>query len=102
VADVKDESSMLNMCNQGTIVLNCVGPYRFFGEPVVKVISNIILEKPVLTVISLFQACIDAGTHYVDISGEPEFIERMELTYHQQAKDKVRTHLRTRLFIQYH
>ncbi len=51
VADVKDELSLNNMAAQAKVVLNCVGPYRFFGEQVVK-------------------ACIANNTHHVDISGK--------------------------------
>jgi len=68
-ADVSDESSLLAMCQQARLIINCVGPYRFFGEQVVK-------------------ACIEAGTHHVDISGEPQFLELMQLQYFKQAQDK--------------
>lgn len=51
------------------VLINCIGPYALYGEPVVK-------------------ACIEAGTHYVDVCGEPEFMEQMHLKYNQQAKDK--------------
>ncbi|EGD83292.1 hypothetical protein PTSG_12093 [Salpingoeca rosetta] len=67
VADVKDEESIVAMAQQARVCLNCVGPYRFFGEPVVK-------------------ACAAVGTHYLDICGEPEFIERMEYLYDEQAR----------------
>ena len=40
--------------------------FRFSGEPVVK-------------------ACAQHGTHYVDISGEPQFLETMQLKYNDQA-----------------
>ncbi|XP_034555982.1 saccharopine dehydrogenase b [Notolabrus celidotus] len=69
VADVSIEESLALMCQQGVVILNCVGPYRFYGEPVVK-------------------ACITNGAHYIDISGEPQFLERMQLEYHTKALDK--------------
>ncbi|XP_029352229.1 saccharopine dehydrogenase-like oxidoreductase isoform X1 [Echeneis naucrates] len=69
VADVSDEESLAIMCQQGVVILNCVGPYRFHGEPVVK-------------------ACIENGAHYVDICGEPQFLERMQLEYHTKALDR--------------
>lgn len=69
VADVAIEESLAIMCQQGVVILNCVGPYRFYGEPVVK-------------------ACIENGAHYVDISGEPQFLERMKLEYHTKALDR--------------
>ena len=46
------------------MVLNCVGPYRFYGESVV-------------------EACVEAGCHHLDISGEPQYLEKMQLKYHQ-------------------
>ncbi|XP_066532086.1 saccharopine dehydrogenase a, tandem duplicate 1 [Hoplias malabaricus] len=69
VADVNDPESLAAMCKQAVIVLNCVGPYRFYGEPVVK-------------------ACVENGAHCVDISGEPQFLETMQLNYDAQAADK--------------
>lgn len=42
------------------VVMNCVGPYRHFGEVVVSV-------------------CAEVGTDYMDLCGEPEFIEKMQL-----------------------
>ncbi|XP_062862876.1 saccharopine dehydrogenase a, tandem duplicate 1 [Trichomycterus rosablanca] len=68
VADVEDPESLDAMCKQGLIVLNCVGPYRFYGEPVVR-------------------ACVENGAHCVDISGEPQFLEGMQLNYHPRAED---------------
>uniref|UniRef100_A0A8C7W6S9 Saccharopine dehydrogenase-like oxidoreductase n=1 Tax=Oncorhynchus mykiss TaxID=8022 RepID=A0A8C7W6S9_ONCMY len=68
VADVSQADSLAIMCQQGLVVLNCVGPYRFYGEPVVK-------------------ACIENGAHCVDICGEPQFLERMQLEYHSRAMD---------------
>lgn len=53
MADVEDESSLQQMASQARVVVNCVGPFRLYGEPVVR-------------------ACIASGAHHVDISGEPE------------------------------
>uniref|UniRef100_A0A673ZQP0 Saccharopine dehydrogenase-like oxidoreductase n=1 Tax=Salmo trutta TaxID=8032 RepID=A0A673ZQP0_SALTR len=69
VADVGEPDSLAAMCKQAVIVLNCVGPYRFWGEPVVK-------------------ACVENGAHCIDISGEPQFLESMQLNYDSQAADK--------------
>ncbi|XP_019746773.1 saccharopine dehydrogenase-like oxidoreductase [Hippocampus comes] len=69
VADVEEPDSLAAMCKQAVIVLNCVGPYRFFGEPVVK-------------------ACVENGAHHLDISGEPQFLEGMQLNYHNLAAEK--------------
>ncbi|KAM3876669.1 saccharopine dehydrogenase-like oxidoreductase [Diretmus argenteus] len=68
VADVGEPDTLAAMCKQAVIVLNCVGPYRFYGEPVVK-------------------ACVENGAHCIDISGEPQFLEGMQLNYHNQAAE---------------
>ena len=47
-------------------MLNVVGPYRLYGEAVVR-------------------ACAECGTDYLDICGEPEFMERMEARYGNMA-----------------
>ncbi|KAI3722433.1 hypothetical protein L2E82_33471 [Cichorium intybus] len=54
------------MASQAKLVLNCVGPFRLHGDPVVA-------------------ACVEAGCDYLDICGEPEFMERMEAVYHEKA-----------------
>ncbi|EDO47318.1 predicted protein [Nematostella vectensis] len=69
IANVDDEESLNRMCSRTKIVLNCVGPYRFYGEPVVK-------------------AAVENGCHHLDVSGEPEFLETMQLKYHDLAKQK--------------
>ncbi|XP_074920314.1 saccharopine dehydrogenase-like oxidoreductase [Chelonoidis abingdonii] len=69
LCDVSDPSSLADMAKQADVVLNCVGPYRFFGEPVVK-------------------ACVENGTSCVDISGEPQFLEGMYLKYNDKAAEK--------------
>ncbi|XP_017872882.1 PREDICTED: saccharopine dehydrogenase-like oxidoreductase [Drosophila arizonae] len=69
IADVNDEASLLNMAKSCRIVVNTAGPYRFFGENVVR-------------------ACINAGTHHVDVSGEPQYMETMQLKYNELAKER--------------
>ncbi|XP_052768955.1 saccharopine dehydrogenase-like oxidoreductase [Mya arenaria] len=68
IADVKNVSSLEEMCKKAKVVLNCVGPYRFYGEDVVK-------------------ACIENGAHHVDISGEPQYLEKMQLLYSGKARE---------------
>jgi len=68
IADVKSDQSLIDMCKQTKVLLNTVGPYRFFGDQVVR-------------------ACIEAGTHHLDVSGEPYFLERMQLLYNAKAKE---------------
>nr|XP_018917009.1 PREDICTED: saccharopine dehydrogenase-like oxidoreductase [Bemisia tabaci]XP_018917010.1 PREDICTED: saccharopine dehydrogenase-like oxidoreductase [Bemisia tabaci]XP_018917011.1 PREDICTED: saccharopine dehydrogenase-like oxidoreductase [Bemisia tabaci] len=68
LADVKDEESLKEMAQKTKVVINCCGPYRFFGEPVVK-------------------ACVENGASHVDVSGEPQFMESMQLKYHKAAEE---------------
>ncbi|KAG2468492.1 SCPDL oxidoreductase, partial [Polypterus senegalus] len=69
IADISDAESLASMSRQAAIVLTCVGPYRFFGEPVIK-------------------ACVENGAHCIDISGEPQFLESMQLHYNNLAAEK--------------
>jgi len=66
VADVFDRESLSLMVCETNLLLNCVGPYRDYGEPVV-------------------QACLRSGTDYIDLCGEPAFIEKMHILYHDSA-----------------
>uniref|UniRef100_A0A8C7WMH5 Saccharopine dehydrogenase a, tandem duplicate 1 n=1 Tax=Oryzias sinensis TaxID=183150 RepID=A0A8C7WMH5_9TELE len=53
-----------------TILCSCLcAQYRFYGEPVVK-------------------ACVENGAHHIDISGEPQFLESMQLNYSSQAAER--------------
>ncbi|KAJ3081803.1 hypothetical protein HDU99_004624 [Rhizoclosmatium hyalinum] len=67
VVDVGDAAALSVAVARAVVVVNCVGPFRFSGVDVVA-------------------ACIAANTSYVDIAGEPEFVERI-LTLSQKAKD---------------
>jgi short subunit dehydrogenase-like uncharacterized protein len=67
VADVGDPASLRAMAESTRVVITTVGPYIHYGEPVVA-------------------ACAAAGTHYVDLTGEPEFVDLMWLRHHEQAE----------------
>ncbi|XP_063704909.1 saccharopine dehydrogenase-like oxidoreductase [Culicoides brevitarsis] len=69
IAKLDDDESLKAMASKCKVLINCVGPYRLYGEPVVK-------------------ACIEAGTHQVDVTGEPQWMERMALEYNEKAKEK--------------
>ena len=58
---------MRAMAESTRVVITTVGPYIHYGEPVVA-------------------ACAAAGTHYVDLTGEPEFVDLMWLRHHEQAQ----------------
>ncbi|XP_038903070.1 probable mitochondrial saccharopine dehydrogenase-like oxidoreductase At5g39410 [Benincasa hispida] len=66
IADIADPQSIRRLCTQTNLILNCVGPFRYYGEPVVA-------------------ACVETGCDYLDICGEPEFMEKMEANYHERA-----------------
>jgi short subunit dehydrogenase-like uncharacterized protein len=65
-ADVTDAASVRAVADATRVVITTVGPYIRYGEPLVA-------------------ACAAAGTDYVDLTGEPEFVDRMWLGYHEQA-----------------
>jgi short subunit dehydrogenase-like uncharacterized protein len=66
-ADTGDASSMRKLAESTRVVITTVGPYIKYGDPVVA-------------------ACAAAGTSYVDLTGEPEFVDLMWLRYHEQAQ----------------
>lgn len=67
IADVENEESLMSMCKKTRVILNACGPYILYGEQVVK-------------------ACIQKKTHMVDISGEPQYLEGIQLKYHEAAR----------------
>lgn len=67
VVDVNDEESLKKMAAQAKVVINCVGPYRYYGLKVVK-------------------ACVEEGANHVDISGEPQYLEQAQLEYSEAAQ----------------
>ncbi|GAB7003372.1 saccharopine dehydrogenase NADP-binding domain-containing protein [Nocardioides sp. AN3] len=66
VADVGDPTSLAALAQRTRVLVTTVGPYLEHGESVVR-------------------ACADAGTDYVDLTGEPEFVDRMYLAHHATA-----------------
>jgi short subunit dehydrogenase-like uncharacterized protein len=67
MADVGDEASLDALAASTTVVITTVGPYARFGEPLVR-------------------ACAGNGTHYVDLTGEPQFVHRMRDRYDAAAR----------------
>ena len=65
-ADVCDPESLAAMAGRSRVVVTTVGPYLTYGEPLVA-------------------ACAATGTDYVDLTGEPEFVDRMYLAHHATA-----------------
>jgi short subunit dehydrogenase-like uncharacterized protein len=66
VADVDDPASLAAMASRAHVVLDLVGPYTLYGEPVI-------------------EACVANGSHYVDLTGEIPFVRRMIDAFHDRA-----------------
>jgi short subunit dehydrogenase-like uncharacterized protein len=66
IADSTDPDSLRTMAASTRVVISTVGPYLRHGEPLVA-------------------ACAAAGTDYLDLAGEPEFVDLMYLHHHRQA-----------------
>lgn len=66
VADSTDRAALDTVAARTRVVITTVGPYLQHGEPLVA-------------------ACAAAGTDYLDLTGEPEFVDRMWLAHHETA-----------------
>jgi short subunit dehydrogenase-like uncharacterized protein len=67
-ADVEQPATLEAVAKAAKVVITTVGPYLRYGEPLVA-------------------ACAGAGTDYVDLTGEPEFVDRMWLAHHDRARN---------------
>ncbi|WP_199827581.1 saccharopine dehydrogenase family protein [Streptomyces specialis] len=65
-ADVTDPASLRAVAESARVVITTVGPYITHGD-------------------ALVAACAAAGTDYVDLTGEPEFVDRTYLRHHATA-----------------
>ncbi|MES2090461.1 MAG: saccharopine dehydrogenase NADP-binding domain-containing protein [Pseudomonadota bacterium] len=66
VVDSSDASALASVAASTRVITTTVGPYILHGEPLVA-------------------ACAAAGTDYLDLTGEPEFVDAMWLAHHAQA-----------------
>jgi short subunit dehydrogenase-like uncharacterized protein len=66
-ADAADPSALARVAESTRVVSTTVGPYALYGAPLVA-------------------ACAAAGTDYVDLTGEPEFVDQMWLDNHAAAQ----------------
>ncbi len=66
IADVTDIASLRRIAESARVVITTVGPYIHFGD-------------------ALVAACAEAGTDYVDLTGEPEFVDRCYVRHHARA-----------------
>lgn len=68
-ASLERPETLRAMAERGRVLITTVGPYRFYGEPVLR-------------------AAVEAGADYIDITGEPAFVDEMIRKYHDRALEK--------------
>ncbi|MFD5322449.1 saccharopine dehydrogenase family protein [Streptomyces sp. NPDC127092] len=68
VADSTDPESLRELAGAARVVASTVGPYVWYGE-------------------ELVAACAEAGTDYLDLTGEAEFVDRMYVRYDARARE---------------
>ncbi|MGW2619486.1 saccharopine dehydrogenase family protein [Streptomyces sp. NPDC001500] len=67
-ADVSDPASLRALAEQARVVATTVGPYVRYGE-------------------ELVAACADTGADYLDLTGEPEFVDLMYVRHDARARE---------------
>ncbi|MER7715496.1 saccharopine dehydrogenase NADP-binding domain-containing protein [Streptomyces flaveolus] len=67
-ADVSDPASLRALAEQARVVASTVGPYVQYGE-------------------GLVAACADTGADYLDLTGEPEFVDLMYVRHDARARE---------------
>ncbi|MEG8279019.1 saccharopine dehydrogenase family protein [Streptomyces sp. AHA2] len=67
-ADARDPASLRELAGNARVVATTVGPYIAYGE-------------------ELVAACADAGTDYLDLCGEPEFVDLMYVRHDARARE---------------
>jgi short subunit dehydrogenase-like uncharacterized protein len=67
VADAADEAALEEIAAKTRVVITTIGPYALYGGPLVA-------------------ACAAAGTDYCDLTGEPEFVDRVWAEHHAEAE----------------
>ena len=68
VADASDEAALQAMCARAKVIVSTVGPYALYGDTLVKV-------------------CATSGTHYCDLTGEPQWIRKMQQRHEKAARE---------------
>ncbi|MFD9909276.1 saccharopine dehydrogenase family protein [Streptomyces sp. NPDC059063] len=67
-ADAGDPASLRDLAAHARVVASTVGPYLTYGQ-------------------DLVAACADLGTDYLDLSGEPEFVDLMYVRHDARARE---------------
>ncbi|MFE0704070.1 saccharopine dehydrogenase family protein [Streptomyces sp. NPDC058872] len=68
LADSADPDSLRALAESARVVATTVGPYVWYGE-------------------GLVAACAEAGTDYLDLTGETEFVDRVFVRYDGRARE---------------
>ncbi|MFG3189981.1 saccharopine dehydrogenase family protein [Streptomyces omiyaensis] len=68
VADSGDTASLRTLARSARVVASTVGPYVWYGE-------------------GLVAACADAGTDYLDLTGEAEFVDLVYVRHDARARE---------------
>ncbi len=66
LADAHDAKAMAALCASAKVVISTVGPYALYGSAVV-------------------EAVVEAGIDYCDLTGEPQWMQRMIDSHHDRA-----------------
>lgn len=66
VVDADDATGLAEMCAHTNLVISTVGPYALYGSKLVAAVA-------------------EAGIDYVDLTGEPQWMQRMIDRYHDRA-----------------
>ena len=69
LADSFDQESLNSMCRKSKLIISTVGPYDIYGEKLIK-------------------ACVKEESHYLDLTGEPAFIQKMSHKYSASVENK--------------
>lgn len=64
-----DLQSLMDVTSQTKIIVTTVGPFALYGE-------------------KLVEACVETGTNYCDITGEPDFVKTIYKKYNDAAREK--------------
>lgn len=67
ISDAQDEQALDVLTKRAKVILSCVGPYRKYGD-------------------ALVAACVKNKTHYVDITGEVDWVKKQIKLHHEAAE----------------
>lgn len=66
IADATDQTALAELAKAARVVVSTVGPYALYGS-------------------DLVAACVEAGTDYCDLTGEPQWMQQMIDAHHDHA-----------------